>query len=288
MYAITGVTGHVGGAAARALLAQRKPVRAVVRDATKGEAWSQQGTEVAIAELGDRSALADALRGCRGVFILLPTDPTATDVDADHRRLADSIAGAVRDSGVPHVAMLSSIGADLADGTGPVRWLHHLENRLHETDVLLTTIRSCHFQENVATVLGAALGTDVYPVFGDSADVPVPRIATRDVGTVVVESLLSPSTASEVIDLDGPLYTEREVADELAAVLGKPLQVATIPRPGWVDALVDAGVPSLFAAELAELYDAEQRGALKPSGDRQQTCATKLDETLRQLVRATD
>ncbi|GAA2836795.1 hypothetical protein GCM10020220_027050 [Nonomuraea rubra] len=43
MYAITGVTGHVGGAAARALLAKGEPVRAVVRDPAKGGPWSEAG-----------------------------------------------------------------------------------------------------------------------------------------------------------------------------------------------------------------------------------------------------
>lgn len=284
MYAITGTTGHVGGAAATELLATGEPTRAVVRDAAKGKAWSHQGADVTIADLGDRAALTDAFRGCIGAFVLLPTIPTGTDVNADHRHLADSIAGAVRDSGVPHVVVLSSIGADLAEGTGPIRWLHHLENTLRETDVLLTAIRSCHFQEKVETVLGAAIEASVYPVFGDSADVPTPMVATRDVGTVVAESLLAPPPASEVIDLDGPQYTERRVAEGLQAALGKPLRVVTIPRPEWAVAMVDAGVPPLFAEELAELYDAEQRGVLQARGDRQHRCETEIDETLRRVA----
>nr|BFE86758.1 hypothetical protein GCM10020093_093590 [Planobispora longispora] len=192
MYAITGVTGHVGGAAARKLLAEGEPVRAVVRDAARGGAWTEAGAEVVVADLGDRAALAEAFRGCRAAFVLLPTDPALADPDAGHRRLADSIAGAVLDSGVPYVVMLSSIGAELPEGTGPIRWLHHLENRLRETGVLLTAIRSAHFQEKVETLLGAALGAGVYPVFGDSADTPIPMIATRDIGGVVAEALLTP------------------------------------------------------------------------------------------------
>jgi uncharacterized protein YbjT (DUF2867 family) len=43
MYAITGITGQVGGAVARALLAARLPVRAVVRAAGKGVTWAERG-----------------------------------------------------------------------------------------------------------------------------------------------------------------------------------------------------------------------------------------------------
>ncbi|MBL7496115.1 NAD(P)H-binding protein [Frankia sp. CNm7] len=284
MYTITGATGHVGAVAAQELLRAGAPVRVVVRDATRRETWAQHGAETAVADFNDQVALTRALGGSDGAFILLPTIPTGGD--AEHRQLADSIASAVGASGVPHVVLLSSIGADLADGTGPIRWLHHLENRLRQTDVLLTAIRSWHFQEKVETILGAALHADIYPVFGETADVPTTMIATRDIGKAVAEALLAPPPASEVIDLEGPEYTEREVAAELAAALGKPLRVVTIPRPGWVDALVGAGLPTPFAHELAALYDAEQRGDLQARGNRRLTCATPIDETVRRVVAA--
>jgi uncharacterized protein YbjT (DUF2867 family) len=285
MYAITGVTGHVGGAAARELLAKGEAVRAVVRDKAKAGAWSRAGAEITVADFGDRAALAEAFRGCRAAFVMLPTDPALADADAGHRRLADSIAGAVLDSGVTHVVMLSSIGAELAEGTGPIRWLHHMEDRLRKTGVTLTAIRPPHFQEKVETVLGAARELGVYPVFADSADVPTPMVATRDVGVVVAEALSAPSPAEEVIGLDCHHYTERQVAEELGAVLGRPLEVVTVPQPGWAGLMVQAGVPPQLAEELAGLYDAEQRGILQPSGDRNITCTTELGETLRHLVK---
>ncbi|GAA4938025.1 uncharacterized protein YbjT (DUF2867 family) [Nonomuraea thailandensis] len=282
MFAITGVTGHVGGAAARELLAKGERVRAVLRDPAKGGTWSEAGAEVLAADLGDRAALAESFRGCHGAFVMLPTDPGADD--AGHRALSASIAGAVQDSGVPHVVMLSSLGAELAGGTGPVRWLHHLESLLRETGVVLTAVRSGHFQEKVESVLDAARGAGVYPVFG-SADTPVPMIATRDVGRVCAEALLSPTPAGETIDLDNPQYTERQVAEELAAVLGRPLQVVTVPQPAWVGTMVESGLAPQLARELADMYDAVERGLLQPAGDRRLSCPTGIGETLRRLVR---
>ena len=57
MYAITGITGKVGGVLADALLEAGLPVRAVVRDVAKGEGWRARGCEVAIAEMEDAEAL---------------------------------------------------------------------------------------------------------------------------------------------------------------------------------------------------------------------------------------
>jgi NAD(P)H dehydrogenase (quinone) len=48
MYAITGITGKVGGTVARSLLKAGLPVRAIVRDIAKGEPWAELGCEIAI------------------------------------------------------------------------------------------------------------------------------------------------------------------------------------------------------------------------------------------------
>ncbi|MEU4425427.1 NAD(P)H-binding protein [Actinoplanes sp. NPDC024001] len=278
MYAITGITGHVGGAAARTLRAADQPVRAVVRNPDRGKEWS----EFAVADLTDRAALTGAFAGCQGAFVLLPTVPPFTD--AAHREMADTIAGAVADSRVPHVVVLSSYGADLADGTGPIRWLHHLENRLRATGTRVTALRSPHFQEKVETVLDAATGAGVYPVFGESADVPVPMVATRDIGAAVAAALTSPPATSEVVDLEAPSYTERQVAEALGRVLGRDLTVVTIPRAGWLDTITGTGVPPRLAEELVALYAADEDGLLVPRGDRRQRCTTPIEETLREVA----
>jgi uncharacterized protein YbjT (DUF2867 family) len=46
MFVITGITGNVGSEVARNLLAAGRPVRAVVRDLRKGEAWAKLGCDL--------------------------------------------------------------------------------------------------------------------------------------------------------------------------------------------------------------------------------------------------
>ncbi|RNL84579.1 NmrA family NAD(P)-binding protein [Halostreptopolyspora alba] len=284
MYAIAGVTGHVGGYAANELLARGERVRVLVRTEAKGAAWAARGAQVAVADLGDRLAVAEALRGCRGAFVLLPAVEPEVNFHTEQRRMADALAGGVGDSGVGHVVMLSSIGAELSEGTGPLLPLHHLENQLRTTGVVLSALRSFHFQEKVETVLGAVLEAGIYPNFGESADVPKPMNATRDIGVTVARTLVTGAEASEVIDLEGPHYTERQVAETLSTILERPIPVVDIPRSDWVDTIVKGGVSRHFAEVLAELYDAEERGLLRSRGDRVLRCHTELERTLRDIV----
>jgi uncharacterized protein YbjT (DUF2867 family) len=269
MYAVTGVTGHVGGATARALRAAGAPVRPVGRSHTPAVSFEDTG------------ALTKALDGADGAFVLLPTVPPFTG--EAHRAIAASITAAVRDSDVPHVVLLSSWGADLAGGTGPIRWLHELENSLRATGTTITAIRSPHFQEKVETVLDAATGTGVYPVFAATADEPIPMVATADIGAVVAASLTSPPAASEIVVLEAPAYTERQVAAVLGARLGRELEVVTIPRAGWLGAMTAAAVPQRLAEELVALHAAAEDGLLQPRGDRTVRCGTEITETIRGL-----
>src|SRR5258707_13880012 len=74
MYAITGITGKVGGAVARNLLAERLPVRAVLRDEAKAAEWRTRGGDIALAERDDAASLTSVFRRDEGAFILPPSD----------------------------------------------------------------------------------------------------------------------------------------------------------------------------------------------------------------------
>src|SRR5258708_8297663 len=72
MYAITGITGQIGGVIGRILLDARQPVRAVLRSGSKGKAWTERGCEVALATIENAASLAAAFRGAEAVFVLVP------------------------------------------------------------------------------------------------------------------------------------------------------------------------------------------------------------------------
>jgi len=72
MFAITGITGNVGGEVARNLLAAGRPVRAVMRDVRKGEVWGKRGCDLVGADINDVAALTTAFKESEGVFLMVP------------------------------------------------------------------------------------------------------------------------------------------------------------------------------------------------------------------------
>lgn len=284
MFVIAGVTGHVGSIVASELLAKGEKVKVIVRDAAKGAAWSQKGAEVAVGALEDQAFLTTALKGAKALFTLLPPNMAAPDFYGFQRSTSDTIAAAVKASGVAHVVLLSSVGADLPEGTGPIKGLYYLENALRATGVRLTAIRAGYFQENVGNSIAPAKQMGIFPNFSPSADYPMPMIATKDIGHLAAELILAGGEKSEIVDLHGPAYSIRQVAEKLGAALGKTLQIVDIPEAGWVDAMVQAGLPKNIAEVYAEMYGGFASGKIGPRGDRMVQGKTTLDEVIAGLV----
>jgi uncharacterized protein YbjT (DUF2867 family) len=284
MFVIAGASGRTGGVVAERLLALGQRVRVVVRNPRDGERWRLRGATAAVAALDDAHGIEQALANASGFFVLMPEDARVPDFHAHRRRMSNAIAAAVRTSGVPHVVFLSGAAAAVADGNGLARELHHLETLLFDGGRTVTAIRAVAFQENVAWALPAALGEGIYPNFYPTADFEFPMVATGDIGWYAAHCLVEAAGRSEVIDMLGPRYSVRQVADMLGSALHRTLRIVDIPAPRHVDALNGAGMPRPFAESLAELIGCLASGRISPSGDRAITGTTRLENILPRLI----
>ncbi len=287
MFTIAGATGHVGGVAAKLLLQQGQKVRAIVRSEEKGAQLKAAGAELAVGELGDQAFMTAALRGTRGAFLLLPS-PSALPESAEafyafQRQLGQALAAAVKESGVPHVVLLSSVGADMPEGNGPIKGLFHLENALRETGVKLTAIRAGYFQENAGGAIGPARAQGTYYSLSP-ADYAFPMVATRDIGKLAARLLRNPPARSEVVDLHGPSYSPRQIAEKIGKAVGKTLKIVEVPPPGHVAAFEQAGMSRELAEGFAEMQAGFASGAIQPKGDRAEKGTTTFDEVLPSLL----
>jgi len=283
MIVINGVTGNTGKVAAEALLARGKKVRVVVRDAQKGAPFAAKGADVAVADLRDTKAFTKALDGAEGVYLLLPPAYGEKSFRAYQDATSASIATAVRDAKVPHAVLLSSVGANLPSGTGPIAGLYVLEKQLGEiASTKSTFIRAGFFMENLGQSL-AGLPGGVLPSFLP-ADLPIDMIATKDIGTVAADALAA-GPKQRVINLGGPAVTMTEVAAILTRLTGKSITVAEAPLDAVVPALTGAGLTEDMAKLYQELFAGFGSGkiAWEPQHERVHG-TTKVDEVLKGLL----
>jgi uncharacterized protein YbjT (DUF2867 family) len=266
MFVVAGVTGHTGRAAAERLLELGKPVRVIVRKAEQGREWADRGAEVAVASIDDVDATTAALRGADGAYLLLPPLYTVDRVIDALTRLADALSDAVRRSGIGRVAFLSSQGAQRPSGTGPVVALHHAEERLKATGVPVTFLRAPYFYENWAPVLPMVKEQGVLPSFLPT-DFRMVTAGTRDIGRIAGDQLLRPRAGAHVIEIEGPApLTPREIAQALAARLGRDVTVSEAPLDAVVPTFTSMGMSVDAATCIREMYQAFVEGRMEPLG----------------------
>ncbi|HWX03482.1 NmrA family NAD(P)-binding protein [Collimonas sp.] len=235
MFAITGISGKVGGAVARALLAEGHAVRAVVRDAAKGEPWAKQGCQVALAEMNDAAALQSAFSGVDGVFILMPSNFAPSPGFPEVRRIVAALYQALAAARPAKAVCLSTIGAQ-ATQTNLLTQLQIMETELGKLDLPLTFLRPAWFMENALWDVAPARNGGVIPSFLQPLDKPVPMIATADVGSVAAELLLEQWQGRRIVELEGPeRVTPQQIAATFAELLAQPVRMEAVPRETWRD-----------------------------------------------------
>lgn len=283
MYVVTAATGQVGGGVAGELLARGAPVRAVARSASKLAALRSQGAEVVVADVGDAAALAEAFAGAEAVFTLIPPNLTAPDLRAHQRRVSEAYATAITRSGVTYVVNLSSVGAQLASGAGPISGLAENERRLAALPGLnVLHLRSAFFMENFLVNVGliAAQKINGYPLASNHA---IAMIATRDVITGAADRLVARDfTGSSTRELLG---TRDLTPNELTAIMGRAIgepKLAYVPFP-YADAeaaMTQMGMSSDNARMVIEMTRGLNEGRIAPLEARStaNTTATSCEE----------
>ena len=285
MYVITGATGNTGGLIAEKLLAQGKKVRVVGRDLKRLERFTQKGAEPFVADASDAGALTKAFAGAKAVYAMIPPDMASTDYRGFQERVNDDLRAAIEKNGIKYAVVLSSIGADKPNGTGPVAGLHNLEKKLEGIAGLNALfLRAGYFMENVLPQAGVIkqMGSMAGPV---KADLPLPMIATRDIGAYAAEALLKLDfVGTSTHELQGAReVTYMEVAKIVGAAIGRPdLAYNFVPAAQLRPALTQMGMSANFVDLLLEMAAALNSGQMKMLQPR--SAATTTPTTLETFV----
>jgi len=289
MITVMGATGHTGKKITEALLKAGEKVRALGRSESKLVALRSSGADVLAGDTTDATFLAKAFRGADAVYTLLPPDRQSPKHCAEQDRQGEAIVKAIRESEAPYVVALSSIGADLNEGTGLLLGLHAQEERLKQikgADVLL--LRPVSFFENFYDQLGLMKQQGI---IGDSIvpDLALPMVATRDIADVAARALRARDWKGVVVrELLGQrdlAYTE--ATHILGQRIGKPeLTYVQLSYDDMVKALVEASLSESFAGLYVEMTRAFNEGKVKPRRTPENTTPTLFEDFAGELASA--
>src|SRR6202166_4240510 len=279
MYVILGASGNTGSIIADFLLSKGKKVRVVGRDAGRLQPFVRQGAEAFMGDVSDAVALTKAFRGARTAYLMLPPITSREDQE----RESDAIAKAVKESGLPYAVHLSSYGAQVPEGTGPVAGLHSSEQKLNAIGGLnVLHLRAAYFMENNLAAISMIHGMGI---FGNALlpDLKLPMAAIRDVGAYAAQRLwdldFSGKQTRELLGSRDLSMTEATAV--IARGIGKPdLRYEQFPYDQVQQVLIQMGVPPKGAALYIEMYRAINAGVLIPQEPRspQNTTPTSFEQ----------
>jgi uncharacterized protein YbjT (DUF2867 family) len=261
MNVILGASGNTGSLIANFLLSKGQKVRVVGRDVGRLQRFVRKGAESFAADVSDAAALTKAFSGARAAYLMLPPITSREDQE----RQSDAVAKAVKDSGLRYAVHLSSYGAHVPEGTGPVTGLHSSEQKLNAiSDLNVLHLRAAYFMENNLTAIDMIRGMGL---FGHALlpDLKLPMIATRDVGDYAAQRLMDlESSGKETRELLG----ERDLSmTEATAVIARGIGKSNLRYEQFTydqvqQVLVEMGMPPEKAAVYIEMFEAINAGLL--------------------------
>lgn len=282
---VLGATGNIGTALVHLLLDKGHQVTAVARPSTRLDALQQAGATVKAGDAHDAAFLTDALRGADAAFLMIPPNMAAPDVLAHYEQIGEATAQAARATGLKQAVNLSSLGADLPTGTGPILGVHYQEARLNSIDGLAVAhLRPAYFMENLLSSVGMVqhlgiTGSAMRP------DLPVPMIATKDIARKAAELLDGDvPTGHSVHTLLGPRnYSQQEATAAIGQAIGRP-ELPYVPfsyddaKKGMMGAGLSESMASLYI-EMTRSLNEEKLMVHEP-----RTAATTTPTTLEEFA----
>lgn len=260
---ITTPTGKIGSRLAELLLQAGKKVTLLARHPEKVARLAAMGATVKQGSLNDAGFVREATQGAKALFWLTPPNVEVADFRAYQRELGRIAAEAIQKNGIAHVVHLSSLGAHLGSGTGPVNGLHDIEKILDGVAANVTHLRPAAFYENILGSLETmkqmgALFQAVSPA------VRVPMIATRDIAEVAAKQLADLSwSGRRVLTFFGPEdLSYSEIAAIISREIRRPIEYVQVSPDQVRDALVGLGISADVAGQYVELAQAFDSGLL--------------------------
>lgn len=255
---LTGSIGNITKPLAEILVAKGHEVKIISSNTGRAEEIKSLGAIPLIGSVSDTEFLKDAFTGADAIYTMVPPNFAAPKFRAYIKGIGENYAAAIKESGVKKVVNLSSVGADLPDGTGPIAGLHDVENIFATLNgVAVKHLRAGYFYINFlanidmvkhANILGSNFGPDAKLVLVHPRNI-------AEVAAEVLESNFTGKTIQYVASDDES--TPADVAKLLGTEVGKPaLPWIEFSDEDAFNGMVGAGLPEEIAKNYVEMGDA--------------------------------
>ena len=265
VYVVTGAGGNIGKYLSQILLRNGHKVRVIGRSISRLQPLIDQGAQATFGSLDDPEFLTEAFEGAKSVFAMIPSNLEAENYRKYQGQISDALIEGIKRSEVRNVVALSSLGAHLPEGTGPIKGLFDFEQKLEKlVDVNVLILRPAFFMENLFQGIPVMQNTGMNGL-ALRPDVSTPMIATRDIAEFAAKSMVELSFKGVTAQvLLGPSNVSMaEATLSIGKVIGnQELKYVQIPYERLKVALSGMGATEDVVSEFIEMTEWYNKGSM--------------------------
>ena len=230
-----------------------------MRDTTKAQAWADQGVELVKGDWNDPAALAKALKGVDGAYLMMSPSQTPSRDFREAKALVAGYKNALTQSPPLKLVLLSSFGSEQPSGLRLITSTAIMERELGTLDIPLAILRPGGFFENFVNAIAPAASSGTLYSFYQPLDRPLLMAATADIGAQVARLLTTQWTGKHILEI-GNLTSPNDIAAGLGHALGREVTAQAVPRDRLAATLQSFGLPSDYTWAYEEMIDSVNSG----------------------------
>jgi uncharacterized protein YbjT (DUF2867 family) len=261
---VTGSLGNIGKNLIPILTGAGHEVTAISSNIKRKADIEALGAKAAIGLVSDTNFLTAAFSGADAIFAMTPPNLGGSHIIENTTNAGKAFAAAITASGVKKVVMLSSIGADVPGGTGPIEGLYYIEQIYSQLeDVSVTFLRAGYFYTNyyndIPLIKNAGIIGSNFP-----ATALIPLVHPADIAAAAAEELQQTATGNKVRYIVSDYRPAADLASTFGAAIGKPeLPWVAFNDEEALQGMVQAGVPEEIAGLYTSMGAAIRNGAIQ-------------------------
>jgi len=261
---VTGSLGHISRPLVEKLTAAKHIVTVISSNADRKREIEAFGATAAIGSVSDVAFLTNTFSGADAVYTMVPPTFSASNWKQYIATIGKNYAKAISDAGVKNVVNLSSMGAHMPEGCGPVSGLYYVEQALNALEgVNVKHLRPGFFYYNFFANLGMIKHMGIIGGnYGDGAKLVLANPA--DIADVAADELLSLSFTDKSVRY---IASDEKTTDEIASILGKAIGKPELKWINFTDedtvgGMLQNGLPLDVAKNYAEMGAAMRSGEM--------------------------
>lgn len=263
-YIITGSLGNISRPIVEGLIKAGKQVKVFTSNADKSKEIEKMGAKALVGDVNDAAFVKDAFKGAEVAYTMIPPIWQTSDWRKSQNLIADNYISAIKANRIQYIVNLSSVGAHLGEGCGPVDGLYDMEQKLNSIEGLhVKHLRPSYFYHNFLAQIPMAKGGGILGGnYGN--DHTLFLVHPGDIAKVALEELLTLNFKGHSVRyIAGDERTGKEIAQVFGKAIGKELNWVEFTDEQQKQGLAGAGVPDAIAQEYTHMGQALRNGSMQ-------------------------